>query len=113
MATAHRSAGLRLLGGALLAPVAWFVQLEASYAIVPWACGRRVVLQLVAAITIAAAVAGAALAWRGLRAREAEIAAGQEPARDFVARASLGSSLLFVLVTVATTIPTIILSPCG
>jgi hypothetical protein len=103
---AVRARGWRLGGALFLAPLAWFAQLQLSYALVPWVCGRRAVLWALAAIVVGAAAGGVALAWRA-----AGVAVVERP-RHFLALTGLGLSLLFFLVIVSTTIPTFILRPC-
>jgi len=51
--------------GLLLAPLAWFVSLEANFALAPLACAGRGTgpLIVVSAISLALAIAGGLLAW--------------------------------------------------
>jgi len=112
---ARRPGRVHLWGGWLLAPLAWFVQLELAYALVPWTCGgrRHAVQYLVAAVMLAAAATGVALAWRTSRALEpAERSSLATQTRYFLALSGAGLSLLFLLAMVATTVPTLILRTC-
>jgi len=106
-----------LIIGLLAGPVAWLVQLELSYLLVPWACARggQVVLHLVALAMLAVAAAGLGFAWRaGLAARRV-VGGARAPGfevRRFVAGCGVGLSLLFLLVIVASAIPNFILRAC-
>jgi hypothetical protein len=102
----------RLWSGWLLVPLAWFVQLELAFALVPWTCGRRshALQYLVAAAMLLVAIAGVTLAWRAALASEGRSMPSQ--ARRFLARAGLGLGVLFLLAMVALSIPTLVLRGC-
>ena len=102
----------------VVGPLAWLVFLEAEYALVPWACdragGQRLALIVLAAVMLAAALAGAVLAWRewitaGRRSADAAPPAGRAA---FMALAGLGSSALFAFVIAASSLPIFLLRPC-
>ena len=109
--------GSALLIGLLAGPVAWLVQLQVSYMLVPWVCARggQVVLHLVALAMVAVAAAGLGLAWRAALAARRVVGGGGAPGsevRRFVAGCGVGLSLLFLLVIVASAIPNFILRAC-
>ncbi len=106
--------GSALLIGLLAGPVAWLVQLQVSYMLVPWACARggQVVLHLVALAMLAVAAAGLGLAWRAARRVVGGGGAPGSEVRRFVAGCGVGLSLLFLLVIVASAIPNFILRAC-
>ncbi len=100
---------------ALLAgPLAWLVDLEASYALAHRACGGRVRLALHALSAGGLAVAAGAgvragVAWR--RARRFPAAGAPGRAR-FMAAVGLGVSGLAVLLLLAAAVPKLLLAGC-
>jgi hypothetical protein len=111
-------AGLAKLWFAFLAaPLAWLIDLEASYAIVDWACAhdRRSVLFLIPSACLAViAVAGWLCwsAWNELRPT-ADFEGGTVKDRSrFLAAIGLLMSVTFALVVVTTFAARYLLSPC-
>ena len=115
--TAPPPNALTLWGGILAAPLAWFLQMQVNYALVPWACatGHLFVLRLVTLGGLAVAAAGALLAWREWRRMGGEWpkgAGGPQMRSRFMAVLGLLISIMFFLVILAQGIPNFILSPC-
>ena len=110
--------GLLLLWTSMLAgPLAFALNLQIGYALVKWACSREqpVVLTLVAAITFAGAMAGAALGWSclGKLRGEADGQGGRQIDRSyFMAMVATGLNLLLALLIATSTVHQFILSPC-
>jgi hypothetical protein len=108
----------RLLWFAILVgPLAWLVELETKFALVPWTSTcpehRRVAMLAVAGVALILTLAGVVIglrAWGGASMAGDTVAVGR--ARFM---ATLGASLcvLFVVVIVATAVPAILLDPCG
>ncbi len=102
---------------ALAGPVAFAVNHEVMYLLVPAGCrsGSEAPVHFSAALAALAVLAGMALAWRNLRlagARGADTgAAGDAPTR-FLAMLGLGSGALFLVVIVSQWMPTLFLGPC-
>ena len=108
-----RSLTFVLLSG----PVAWSVQLAASFALVNWACAadRRWVLHLLMLGGVLVAAAGAALGWRLRRGAGEQETLGPDLGATrsrFLGLGGAGISALFLLATVATSIPHFIIGPC-
>jgi len=104
-----------LIFGLLAGPLAWLAQLQATYALVPWACsrGHRFALLLVSLGAVAVAVAGGLGSWKSWRgpAPLTGEPQGIEGAR-LLALLGVSLSVSFVLVLIASAIPTLILRPC-
>ena len=86
----------------ILAPVAWFVSLEANFALAPLACGGhgKSLLLFVSFAAFGLAMTGGLLAWTQ---------------RDFHRRLALSGtaiSALFTIVIVAQAIPNLMLGGC-
>ena len=108
---------LALWTGILAGPVAWLLQMQTSYALVPWACatGHVFVLHLVTLAGLLIAAAGAWLAWRDWRRFGKEWPKGKggpQMRRRFMAVLGLLTSVMFFLVILAQGIPSFILNPC-
>ena len=108
---------LSLWAGILAGPFAWFLQMQVSYALVPWACatGHLVVLHLTTLGGMLIAAAGALIAWREWRRVGSEWpkgAGGPQMRSRFMAVLGLLISILFFLVILAQGIPSFILNPC-
>ena len=109
---------LRLWLGFLAAPVAWALQLQTTYALVPKACDDHTLapLHVSSAVFLAVAVAGLWIAWRnwqlvGQGWPSAEEGGSASRAR-FMAVLGMLSSSLFVLLIVAQWIPVLFIDPC-
>jgi hypothetical protein len=103
--------------GLLLAPVAFLINLESAYALVPTACSSRTVLpvHLVHLACLLLTLYGLLTAWRCWKAAGGTWsgAAGDPLARSrFMAGVGLLVSGMFVLVIVAQWIPSFVLDPC-
>lgn len=103
--------------GLLLPPVAFLLNLELNYALVPRSCLRNDVLLVQAAQTLCLllALGGGLVAWRVWRAEGAEWPGGEGGAvgrTRFMAGLGLLLSAMFTLVIVAQWIPGFALSPC-
>lgn len=88
--------------GLILAPIAWFANLEANFALAPLACSGhgKSMLLLVSVAALGLALAGGRLAWTQ---------------RDFHRRLALSGvalSALFTIVIAAQAIPNLILGGC-
>jgi cytochrome c biogenesis factor len=108
---------LALWIGVLLAPIAFLLNLEAAYAVVPTACSSHHVLlvHLVHLACLLLALAGLFTARRGWKTLGATWPGeqGDPLARSrFMAGTGLLVSAMFVLVIVAQWIPSFVLDPC-
>jgi hypothetical protein len=109
--------GLMLLfGGLFLAPTAWFLDLQTSYALVKWACrhSSRSVLLLTAAGNLSLIALGSWMSWScyaRLRDMANEEGARMEDRSYFVAVAGLGVNATFALLVLTTAVFRLI-SPC-
>jgi hypothetical protein len=103
--------------GLLLAPVAFLINLEAAYAVVPTACSARneLPVHLIHLACLLLTLYGLLTAWRSWKATGATWPgeAGDPLARSrFMAGTGLLVSAMFVLVIVAQWIPSFVLDPC-
>jgi hypothetical protein len=102
--------------GLLLAPVAFLINLELAYALVPTACSSRNALpvHLVHAVCLLLTLYGLMTAWRRWRAAGSTWGEAGDPlARSrFMAGTGLLVSAMFLLVIVAQWIPSFVLHPC-
>jgi hypothetical protein len=108
---------MKLVGGVLLAPLAWFLDLQISYAGVKWACAHdaRFVLLLVPAATLTVIALSAWLSWsswRQLQGNANLTGARMEDRSYFLALVGLGSSAVFALLVLTSLAPRYWLSPC-
>ena len=106
----------RLLLGVLLGPVAWLAGLELLFALVSLTCRYPAaragfVLPAVGIATMLVSVVATVVAWRAWRAVQPTEGEFAERVR-FMALTGVGSGLLFALVVVAGTIPTLMLGSC-
>jgi hypothetical protein len=111
--TADRGALTLLWIGVLAGPVAWFVELEASYALTDWVCrhGHPWLLHVTTVIAVGLAIAGIPAAARGRRIWNERLpASGRTGA--FLGTAGLWLSLLFSMAILASVLPKLLLSPC-
>ena len=103
--------------GLLLAPIAFLLNLETAYALVPTACSshRELPVHLVHLGCLLLAAGGLLTAWRSWRTLGATWPgeAGDPLARSrFLAGTGLLVSAMFVLVILAQWIPSLLLDPC-
>ncbi|MFP5260606.1 MAG: hypothetical protein ACLGJB_01720 [Blastocatellia bacterium] len=108
---------LNLWAGLFAAPVAWLVELQLHYMLVPWACstGRHFVLHLITVAALLVAVVGGVLAWQGWRQSGPgwpDGSGGPAPRSRFMAVTGLLLSALFFFVILAQGIPIFVLNPC-
>ena len=107
-----RPSSVALWSGIMAGPVAWAVDLELRYALLPWACrsGFRWVLTAISVPLLLLCAAGFFLAWRGWAAGEDE---SVRPMRvRFMAVGGMLLSAAFFLTIVAGTIPDFFFRPC-
>ncbi len=103
--------------GVLAGPLAFLLNLQVSYMLVPWACatGAQGTLYFVAAGALLLSGLGGLTSWRVWQRRGREWPgdeAGAVPRSRLLAVLGLLTSVLFALVIVAQGIPTFILSAC-
>lgn len=110
--------GLIALWFAVLAgPVAWFAHLMASYSLVYYACaaGSGWILPLVTVTALVLATAGGWVAWRswnGVGRPEEPTGGGAEGRSRFLALTGIGSSAFFILIILASGLPSFFFHPC-
>jgi hypothetical protein len=107
----------KLVGGFLLAPFAWFLDLQVSYASVKWACAadRREVLLLFplgSLSLIAVATWMSWSCWKMVRAGANEEGGSLEDRSYFLAIAGLAMNAVFALLIVTSAFGRYYLSPC-
>jgi hypothetical protein len=107
----------RLILGFFAAPLAWLIDLEASYAIVPWSCAhdRRDVLFLIPAACLALIAGGSWVCWSAWNALRRPVALDGGSVRDrsgFIALLGLMMHATFALLIVTTFAARYLLSPC-
>ena len=103
--------------GFFLAPAAFFVHLQLTYVLVPWACVRRgePMIHLAGALSVVLAVIGALVAWRTWqRAGRADPGegGGAMPRTRLLGVLGLGMSLMFALLLIGQWMTAFFLSPC-
>lgn len=103
--------------GLLLAPVAFLVNLEVAYALVPTACsaGTRLPVHLVHFVSLLIAVSGGLISWRYWNAEGRQLPANEAAAaarNRFMSGLGILTSGLFGLVILSQWIPSFLLSPC-
>jgi hypothetical protein len=107
---------LPLWTGILAGPIAWGIDLEASYALVHWTCTtQRVdVLHGISMLALLITAGGAVVSWLALQeARRAQMDDGSELARArFMAILGISTSVLFAMAIVAGSIPRWVLDAC-
>ena len=113
---AQSAAGLPgLILGFFAGPIAWLIDLEASYATLPWVCahGRRDVLFLIPVACLALIAAGSWVCWSGWRQRQADFDGGRRKNwMSFIAMLGLMMHATFGLLIVTTFAGRYFLSPC-
>ena len=111
-------AGLMLLvGGFLIAPLAWLIDLQISYAMLKWACenDRRDLVLLMPLGSLALIALGSWMSWScWTRLRDvADQGGGQMEDRSYLlAVAGLAMNALFALLILTSLAPRYFLSPC-
>ena len=108
---------LMLMAGNLLAPFAWLLDLQISYAMVKWACenDQRPLIMLVSLASLSLIAVGTWLSWSCwtmLRAHARPDGGSQEDRSYFIAAAGLAMNALFGLLIVTSFVPRYFLSPC-
>jgi hypothetical protein len=103
--------------GLLLPPIAFLIDLEVAYALVPPACSSRneLPVHLVHFVCLLLALGGGLTAWRSWRATGAtwpDEEGGPLARSRFMAGIGVFLSLMFALVIVAMWIPSFMLDPC-
>lgn len=104
---------------ALAGPLAWFLNLEAVYALTPLACasGSRAGLHFTTFGCLAIAAMGAGLAWFNwvwaARSNPSDAEEGWEARVGFLSLLGLGSAALFTLLILAQWIAILVLDPCS
>ena len=114
---AHRT-DASLWVAVLAPPLAWLLDLGASYALVPLACkaDSHAALHVATATTLALALGSGALAWRELarlRGRWTEPPDRTLLRERFMARAGIAFALFFAGAIAATAIPSVLLGACS
>lgn len=107
----------KLMGGFLLAPFAWLLDLQVSYATVKWACAadQREVLLLPPLGSLAIIAFATWLSWSCwtmLRDEASTEGARMQDRSYFLAVAGLAMNAVFALLIVTSYAPRILLSPC-
>jgi hypothetical protein len=108
---------LPLWTGILAGPIAWALDLMASYALVKWVCQTRSdsVFAVITIASLAIVVGGAAISWSALRhaSSDAPTDGGRPLQRArFMAVLGLASSALFALQIIAGAIPPRVIDAC-
>jgi hypothetical protein len=107
---------MRLVGGFLLAPFAWLVDLQVSYAMVKWACenDRRDLLLLMPLGSLAMVGAATWLVWScWTKLQGADEEGGRMEDRSyFIAVSALALNAVFALLILTSIAPRYFLSPC-
>lgn len=103
--------------GLFAGPVAFLLELQINYMVVPWACrtGHRFVLYLVVLLALLITAVGLFSAWRGWNQMGREWpdeSGGAVPRNRFMAAMGIVLSLFFFIVVLALGIPNFVLHPC-
>jgi hypothetical protein len=109
--------GLMPIAAILLAPFAWLLDMQISYAMVKWACehDRRELLLLMPLGSLMLVGVAAAMSWSTLKrvkANAVEDGGHTEDRSYFLAIAGIGMSALFALLILTSVVPRYVLSPC-
>lgn len=105
------------LAGVLAGPVAFLLNLQIGYMLVPWACHRSntIPIHVTMLACLALALGGSLLSWRDWRRigeQWPDEGAGAVARSRFLAALGVMTGALFALVIIAQWIPSFILSPC-
>lgn len=104
--------------GLLIGPLAWLLQLQVAYTLVPWACAHDVhaiSLHIVTIATLLLAAGGCFIAWHTWQAAGQQWPSGEGGAigrSRFMAVLGLVTSAMFFLVILMQGIASFILHPC-
>lgn len=104
--------------GLLAGPVAWLLQLQVAYTLIPWACThdqQGISLHVVTLVALLLSVAGAFVSWREWQRAGRELpgpAGGPIPRSRFMAVMGLATSAFFFLVILMQGLASFILHPC-
>ena len=106
-----------LIGGFLLAPLAWLLDLQISYAVLKWACAndRRDLVLLIPLGSLALIGVGSWMSWScwtKLRGTANQDGGQMEDRSYFLAIAGLAMNAVFALLIVTSYAPRYFLSPC-
>lgn len=108
---------MKLIGGLLLAPLAWLIDLQTSYVTVRWACehGNRAALFLIPAgslALIALATWMSLSSWQRLKGEAHEDGGAVEDRSYFLALAGVALNAVFALLILLSLAPRVLLTPC-
>jgi hypothetical protein len=108
---------LMLIGAVLLAPFAWLLEMQISYAMTKWACEndrRDLILAMPVGSLALVSLAGwmAWSCWTKLRHSAQEEGGRMEDRSYFLALAGLAMSGIFALLILTAVVPRYVLSPC-
>jgi hypothetical protein len=109
---------LGLWTGVLGSAIVWAIQLQTSYALVPWACssGHRWMLPVVSLAFLVLASIPGIIAWKLWREASAARATERETAgagrRRFMAMLGMMNSSVFFLLILAQGLPVFFIHPC-
>jgi hypothetical protein len=104
--------------GLLAGPVAWLLQLQVAYTLVPWACAhdqQSISLHVVTVVALLLTGVGAVVSWRGWQRAGRELpgpAGGPIPRSRFMAVMGLATSAFFFLTILIQGLASFILHPC-
>lgn len=108
---------MKLIGGLLLAPLAWLIDLQMSYVLVKWACAadQRMLILVppvgsFALIAVATWMSGSS--WLRLRRHAREDGGALEDRSYFLAVTGLALNAVFGLLILTSMVPRYFLSPC-
>jgi hypothetical protein len=108
---------MMLVGGLLIGPFAWFIDLQISYAAVKWACENdtRGLILVIPIGSLALLGAGAWMSWSSwtkLRSTASQEGARMEDRSYFLAVSGLAINAVFALLILTSIAPRYFLSPC-
>ncbi len=108
-----RPSSFALWCGILAGPIAWAINLQLRYALVPWACsnGSRWTLTVISIPLLILSLVGGFLSWQGWVLGDDETLVPKRV--RFMALGGLMLSAVFALAIVASVIPDFFLSPCN
>lgn len=104
--------------GLLSGPVAWLLQFQTGYTLIPWACAhdaKAVSLHVVTLVALLLTAAGGFVAWRGWQRAGREQNGGEDRAAArsrFMFVLGLFTSAMFLLVILVQGSASFILHPC-